>query len=437
MESCELLTEDIQAYWQPRKVVTAYFLCYMGEGLARAIAIFAPIFLMRQFGLTKLDVGFIILLAYLPWHFKYIIGLLMDSLPAFRGWRRRTYIFIAIIVDALAVLLLLRARDPWLEFLPALMLYMASDALTDTAVDALLIDVAPPEWHGFGLGSGWAARALGYVIATTLVVQLADLPSIGPLPNPFFGQNVFLLFALFPLLDIYALTIREPPVTKRRRPSKEAIVNTFTDPGIYYVVAFAFLGCFAYALDPLRGLFSTAARDVIKENPSIASIADEAARKAAIDHWIRIAVTAAGLSAAATSLILGRILDRIGHRRGYLISVLSSAIVFGLWYLLPPGSLTGLILLSALLGYATAFNFVAWEAVLADTTPPQMTAFTWAYFMSWIHVACFVAGTTFSIVLQNQGSNLAFPAVIPLIVLGIPAVVLARTFKTSKAERIL
>ncbi|HDI86392.1 MAG TPA: hypothetical protein ENF83_03175, partial [Candidatus Korarchaeota archaeon] len=76
-------------YWSPRLVTTTYMLVYLTEGAVRSLGIFLPFYLSDKFGLGPADISFFVAAAYIAWHFKFIIGLVMDLTPSVRGWRRR------------------------------------------------------------------------------------------------------------------------------------------------------------------------------------------------------------------------------------------------------------------------------------------------------------------------------------------------------------
>jgi dipeptide/tripeptide permease len=224
--------------WNPRRVLAGYFSVYITEGMVRSIMYILPIYLISGlFNLTPVEIGFILVMAYVPWHFKFLIGMGMDASPGIGRWRRRIYIVLGTLVTVAGVLWLGGATDVWLGILPAIILVMGGDALIDTGMDSLLLDVTPPDWHGRGIGVGWGARAIGYTISLvlTLFVQAA-----------FGWAAVFYLFALYALPALLAVFIHEPAVTEERRVAKKPLAETFTDRRVLGWVAFSFFGAFVY-----------------------------------------------------------------------------------------------------------------------------------------------------------------------------------------------
>lgn len=404
----ERINRLFRKHWNPRRVLTGYFSVYITEGMVRSIMILLPVYLLSgAFGLSHIEVAFIVVVAYVPWHFKFLIGLGMDASPAIRGWRRRLYIVAGTIITLAGVMWLANTQLVWLGILPAVLVIMAGDALIDTGMDALLLDVMPPDWHGTGLGVGWGARAIGYTISAGLTwfVQAQ------------WGWTAAIyLFCLYSLPALATIVIKEPPVTEERRPSKRVLAETFTNKWMLSWIGFAFLGCFIYVLDPTRGIISLVLDHVMGSE-------------------IFQAIMFMGAGTVIASFAMGRIIDKIGHKRGYYISLLGAAGSAALWFLLPSGTSLWLLVFSALLGFFGAFNFVSWEAILADTVPPEFTGFMWQYFMSWIHVAAFVSGIFISYML-GLGYQSAMLGIALVCLLGLVPARLIRTMRASKAHEV-
>jgi len=395
--------------WNPRRVLAGYFSVYVTEGMVRSIMVLLPIYLAS--GIFKLDAvqtGFILIMAYVPWHFKFLIGLGMDVTPTIGTWRRRTYIVLGTFVTIMGVMWLSNTADPWMGILPAIIMVMAGDALIDTGIDSLLLDVAPPDWHGVGMGVGWGARAIGVAISSVIT---------------FFVQATwgftaaFYIFVLYAIPALLAVEIHEPKLTGERRISKKPLAETFTDKKIIGWVGFALLGCFVYVLDPTRGILSLIATSI-------------AGPQSSVIFYVTICFA---LASALASFIMCRPLDRMGHRRGYYISLAGAFLSILLWCTLGQGMLAWLLVCSGILGFFVAFNFVAWATVLADTVPPHFTAFMWQYDMGWLHVAAFMSGIFITYML-GAGYQAALIGMALLTLLGFIPAKFIRSMRLSKGE---
>ncbi|NIQ05987.1 MAG: MFS transporter [Candidatus Korarchaeota archaeon] len=385
-----------EQWWDPKLVIGSYFAGYLSEGLIRSIVLLMSIYVPFKFGAAvgNVTLAIILALAYIPWHFKFLIGLGMDVSPSFNRWRRRPFLAVAIGLELIGILLLKSAERLWLGVLPALIILMAGDAILDAGMDALLLDVAPTDWHGLGMGTGWGARAIGYTVSTLLTLSVQVV---------FGWQTAFWLFIPYALIPIPVFFINEPPVTEERVLNKESISLTFTNKMVLTWVGMAFLGCIIYTLDPARGFLSQLTANIVTPNPA----------GKIYNTWFT--VVPFGLATAFSSIGMGKVIDKIGHKRGYYFSLIGAAVSVIPWFFVQ--NRVTLIFASIILGFFSGFNFTAWATVLADTTPHNFPAFMWQYYMGWLHLMAFIFGpivvlisTTFSI-----SAGLIFMAVVVLI----------------------
>jgi MFS family permease len=130
---------------------------------------------------------------------------------------------------------------------------------------------------------------------------------------------------------------------------------------------------------------------------------------------------------------MGRLLDRIGHRRGYYISLVGAFLAVLLWVVAMPTTFAMVLAYSAILGFFGAFSVVAWFSVLADTVPPQFTAFMWQYEMGYLHVAAFVSGIFISYML-GAGPVVAMLGLALLMLTGFIPAKIIKSIRASKGE---
>jgi len=385
------------------------------------------------FGLYPGDVVFITAMAYIAWNFKFLLGLIVDLSPPIGMWRRRVWILSGGLIRILGPLWLITTRNVWFGIFPAVVLMLTADAFVDIGADALLLDTAPPDFHGLGFGAGWAARAGGYTVATVLTAFVIY----------WFGWNIgFLLYALYAVPVLAVLPIKEPPVTKERKLSKKAIALTFTDPAIFIAAAFAFFGAACYGFDPNRGLFSI----IISEKLGVG-------KAASLQEYLSqlpkvAAITAAfGIAVIISSLFLGRYADKIGHRKGYYISLTSFTIAIIVLALIPPENiggifsedtqraiLIGLGVLAFTVGFFEGFNFTMWEALLGDITPPQFPAFMFQYFMTGTHFSALILVTFVPQLVTGLGMQMALLVAVAYIMVGFLPAKFLKPLKTSKVD---
>ncbi len=139
---------------------------------------------------------------------------------------------------------------------------------------------------------------------------------------------------------------------------------------------------------------------------------------------------------------MGRYTDKIGHRKSYFVSLTGFLIVLALWLIEPsiigrtvyPQSpeLGGVIVLSVLLGFFEGWNFVAWETLIADACPPQLTSFVFQYGMTGTHFSAFLVAAIAGYMLDIYGVNVALLVTMMIVAVGYIPVFFFRPFRTSK-----
>lgn len=414
-----------------RFLTISYGAVYFSEGSFRSLGIFLPLYLMDPslgFDLSFSDIAFILAMAYIAWNFKFILGLLVDLTPMIRGFRRKIWIICGEIFRVLGIMLICSFNTIPMIFMGAF-IALTGDAMIDMGADALLIDVAPPDWHGLGLGAGWASRAIGYAVSSVVTVFI--IINFGW----FLGWSVFILYSL-PVVMI--LLIKEPPLTKERKVSRETIALTFYDTKS--AVSFFFLAFFSgacYALDPNRGLLS------------VISSAKLGLAKATTLHEffaqmpiIGLIMASFGIAAAVGALLMGFYTDKIGHRKSYYLSLTGFLFALSLWLIdleviggvVYPNNpiLGGVVFLSMILGFFEGWNFVAWETLIADMCPPQLTSFVFQYGMTGTHFSAFLIIFVAGYLLEIYGIIVALSVTIMIIAVGYVPVLFFRPFRTSK-----
>ncbi len=139
---------------------------------------------------------------------------------------------------------------------------------------------------------------------------------------------------------------------------------------------------------------------------------------------------------------MGAYTDRIGHRKGYYISLTGFLLVLSLWLVGPTTigkliassnpELYGVVILSSLLGFFEGWNFVAWEALIADYCLPQMSGFVFQYGMTGTHFSAFLVAVVVGPLLDIYGGLVAISVSALIVAIGyIPAMFMV-PFRTSK-----
>ncbi len=155
-------------------------------------------------GLTMTDVGIFSAIALIPFVLKIFLGMLSDRVNLFGRGHRVPYILIGLAVQLiclLAVPMLNPATQYWLFVALAFLLQLGM-AFYDTCTDGLALDTTPVDEQGQIQAFMVGGRAIGTIVAASLVGLLAQHVS---------WSAVFWSLALLTLLPLpFVLLVREP-----------------------------------------------------------------------------------------------------------------------------------------------------------------------------------------------------------------------------------
>lgn len=163
--------DGVASYWRdplatPRRRLTTFFLLYVSEGIPLGFTATLLATEMRRHGLDPAAIGAFVGSLYLPWAFKWAFGPVVDTITSTRFGRRRTWIVGA----QLAMTLTLLGAAP-IDFTHSLALFTAvifvhnlCAATQDVAIDALAVQVLPPDERGTANGFMFAGQGVGAAI---------------------------------------------------------------------------------------------------------------------------------------------------------------------------------------------------------------------------------------------------------------------------------
>jgi len=162
-------------------------------------------------GLTMTDVGIFGMIALIPFVLKIFLGMISDRVNLFGRGHRVPYILIGLAVQLICLLvvpMINPARQYWLFVALAFLLQLGM-ALYDTCTDGLALDTTPVEEQGQIQAFMVGGRAIGTIVAASLVGLLAQYVS---------WSVVFWSLALLTLLPLpFVLMVREPERTAGER----------------------------------------------------------------------------------------------------------------------------------------------------------------------------------------------------------------------------
>jgi PAT family beta-lactamase induction signal transducer AmpG len=188
-----------------RSRLLSFFLLYVSEGLPAGFTVTAVATQMRRLGLTTGEIGSFAAMLWIPWAVKWAFGPFVDTFAPRRFGPRRFWIVLA---QGLMALTLLAAMP--LDFAQQLSLFTAFlfvhnvfAATQDVAIDALAVNVLPPEERGVANGFMYGGFAIGQGLGGGGVLFLASV-------MPFRFTWLFVAGAVLAVGLLVSWRIREP-----------------------------------------------------------------------------------------------------------------------------------------------------------------------------------------------------------------------------------
>lgn len=146
---------------------------YFAQGVAMGALFFLTAFL-DFLSLSPFERIAVQAIIWLPWYLKIIFGILSDNVPIRTFGRRKPYIFTAGIVGVIGWLTLpLHAVFGPLLLVSGILASLGT-SMSDATIDALAVDITPPQKRGMMQGVSWGSRGIGIGISGLIVGVLAD-----------------------------------------------------------------------------------------------------------------------------------------------------------------------------------------------------------------------------------------------------------------------
>ncbi len=146
---------------------------YFAQGIAMGALFFLTAFL-DFLSLSPFERIAVQAIIWLPWYLKIIFGILSDNVPIKKYGRRKPYIFTAGIVGVIGWLTLpLHAVFGPLLLVSGILASLGT-SMSDATIDALAVDITPPQKRGMMQGVSWGSRGIGVGISGLIVGVLAD-----------------------------------------------------------------------------------------------------------------------------------------------------------------------------------------------------------------------------------------------------------------------
>ncbi|MBD3408293.1 MAG: MFS transporter [Candidatus Lokiarchaeota archaeon] len=185
------------ASWKNRYIIIQSMF-YLAQGVAMGALFYIPS-LLRNRGLNDFESIIIQSVIGLPWILKIIFGIMSDNVSIGNYGRRKPYIILAGFVGIIGF-----ATLPIHPVFGPLMVasgFLASigTSMSDGVLDALAVDVTPPEKRGTMQGTAWGSRAIGLGISSLFVgifSALNDWFIAFAIPGSVFGLACFMVILI-------------------------------------------------------------------------------------------------------------------------------------------------------------------------------------------------------------------------------------------------
>jgi MFS family permease len=395
-----------EIYWKPSyPFVVGVF--YLLQGLyLTALQVYQSVYMTDVWVLDYGTIAFMTAILFIPGYLKSFTGLLSDGVAFGKFGRRRPYILIGGIAFIPLFLILAFITDfgpPWVVIMVTLTFFWI---LVDGTLDALSVDVTPPEKKGIIQGAGWGCRSLGAALGSIIVTILAL--QFG------WGVAIITMGVIAILMSFSGILIKEPPVTKGNLPSKKVFKETFSKSNIWIGFIFVVLMMTCVGIMMFIGPF-------LLRNIEF-SLADYG-----------IAMMLMQIGSFVGSLIVGKFSDKYGAKKIiYIISILYWCAIIP-WLFLSSGSSLGLVLFITLIfGFVYGGMMVSVMRIAMELSPRAIGGFAFATFASACNFGMvFVGSLMIGAFEPLLGLPVAFFVLIPFTIVG---VILLRFIKPWKPE---
>jgi len=193
--------------------ITIFSINYLFQGVVQSIfAVIVPIYLLIMIKSTGLaitagDIALIASIILLPWAVKLFFGILSDKYGLKKIGRRRPWIIPPVIMAGCVWILLpfiITPENAITIFIIVGIIIMTGIAISDTALDGLILDICPKEQLGRAQGTCWGFRSVGAIAGGPLFVYLML----------FLNTSVEMIFVIVGILMILSsltmIVINEP-----------------------------------------------------------------------------------------------------------------------------------------------------------------------------------------------------------------------------------
>lgn len=401
----------------------SFFLLYVSEGIPSGFTAMAIATQMRRSGLDPAVIGAYVGALYLPWAFKWAVGPVVDTISSRRyGWRR-TWIVGAQLGMIVTLLIALPVDfDASIGLFTAILLvHNVCAATQDVAIDALAVQVLPPEERGTANGFMFAGQSVGIALGGSGVLLLTSL-------MPFRSTYLVIIGALALILVLVPLRLREaavPPAAAAAGGARGRLAQVGQELAAFIGEARrAFTGTRSAALGVLFAVLPMGAYAL-----GLALQSNLAVELGLSDDGIGVLGLWSGLAGAVGCVVGGWLSDRFGRRRMIALFIALMSLP-GAWLALAmqraghvapidpalaavaaePGLVVTFLAACIGFNFAQGLQYGSSTALFMDITTPAVAATQFTAYMALSNLAI-----SYSATWQGQSIvHLGYPATLAL-----------------------
>jgi MFS family permease len=360
---------DFKSYYIP-----IFATNYLFQGIVTSLfAVIIPIYLLALIGgLNASDLAFLGSIILIPFSTKLFYGILTDKYGSKKYGRRRPYILSASMLAGfvwITIPVLITPNNAIILITISGLLIVFGIAVSDTALDGLILDICPKNQLARTQGFCWATRTAGVIAGGPLLAYLhVNIAA-------FTIESIFTLIGFLMIVSsIFMLIVKEikdyPAVQLKKYIKK--MFNNRKDQKIYLYAIFGALVDGAISL--FLSIFILIQLDLIAlEGTSLTLDANE---KEIYIYQANFSLLIS-LGVIFGAIIGGQVADKVSRRIGVYSSL--GLMTLSVFLILLPLSLIGitvLLILTGFVGFSLGYRMPTFSAVIGEMSKkhPEMNS---------------------------------------------------------------
>jgi len=352
---------------------------------------YLSVFMINIFKLSFAFVAMLNSVLALPIYLKMFPMAFCDKFPVGKYGRRRPYIMMAAVAYAICYGILSTMMEFSSLWVALIIISMLAWVVADGNLDALTIDVTPPEKYGLMQGVAWGCRGLGAAFGGIAFALMAARMN---------WSIIVALIGLFAVIECFSgVLMKEPKITKERLASVEAFKRVAKKRETWVGALYLFLAS-----------AGTASFGTLGSSYFVA--------QAKIDQMtlgITLSILNSGMFIG--SFVAGTFSDRIGTKKALIIGNVLVIIACGLLVTIVPGNLSWLYTAALLIGIFQGAQMTSMLRMYMELSPPEIGGSIFATYASIANAGMVVlGGLTVSFFTPIVGQALSMVSVVPYVI---------------------